>query len=905
MPGIIIDAIAGVAIEKAIEIISSKFQKSELEKAANVIKKVIGEYFKPDGNDYHNALKTWNTDEIQSRTDLLFCLYDEGIYNNLKKYQDSKCFTRISEDEQSELQSFKIPDENLNELASTLFKLIREKSKSDKHLRTVTEQFDEEFEKEYQRAFNAHTQEIVKQINEKLKIISIQDANVAYYHEFRSPLFLEEKRKCRITLENMYCSPVVNANSKESFSASEMVNNWFLNDDDHSVLLLFGDAGVGKSSLCRKMVRDAMDSNADNREFKVSWEKLHVIPLRDKIEELETWADTGSIKSLLKKLFSIKDWPIDNELFVLDGLDEVEVLSSKFPLASFLSKLHSFTECGLKIMITSRKTDLIEKEANKFYKDNHMECRTLSWTVDTVPKWCTRYKNYRQDLTFDKWIEDFLNIYKELQEKKSSEGDSLDERCDILRIPVILYIVCYSRIKIKNDSTIGSIYDKAFRTLLKRKHISNDTAHEVLFTAEGDKQSDGSLPENETLARQVQWQFTKELAFQMFLYGTLTLSDLKQPNAIANAKSRTIAILKHKGVQITDDYQIDTKAYFAVFLFARENSDETGIVFAHKTVYEYFAAVKLYEDYLSMPDIEHQSHEMVWEKLISAFRYKMITDDILRHLKVLHQKDAPNNFGILGKRFSYGIAYQLIVPLLISLKPVPEYVIPRREMKNGTYCPTLLSKQISFLLSNLTHYLCERGYTNNALSGKDLIYFKYSMQILFDANAALQVTNSYFDDSKDLDWNVYRYDLRKWEMPFFVIRGSNLRSANLAGANLADANLKHARLGGAHLEGADLAGADLRNAYLQEIKLEGLYLNGANLERANLEGARLAGAILAGARLAEACLAGANLAGANLAGANLAGTNLQGANLQGAFYSEKTTFPEDFDPHKHGMRCVD
>ena len=93
MPGIITDTIAGTAIEKAVEIIGKKLQKTDLEGAAKAIKKVIGDYFKSDGNDCHNTLKKWNTDVIQNSSDLTFCLEDEGIYYSMKKYLDSKICT--------------------------------------------------------------------------------------------------------------------------------------------------------------------------------------------------------------------------------------------------------------------------------------------------------------------------------------------------------------------------------------------------------------------------------------------------------------------------------------------------------------------------------------------------------------------------------------------------------------------------------------------------------------------------------------------------------------------------------------------------------------------------------------------------------------------------------------------
>ena len=152
-------------------------------------------------------------------------------------------------------------------------------------------------------------------------------------------------------------------------------------------------------------------------------------------------------------------------------------------------------------------------------------------------------------------MQKFLDFFDKLPENNSN-----DSRREILRIPIVLYIVCNAEVDLQEDSSICSIYDQAFHTILDREHIRNSTMQNVL---------DSKKSPEEAIARQVQWQFTKELAFQMFLYGSLTLSDAKQPGAIENAQIRTIALLKQDGVTIPDDYQIDTEAYLQFFILQK------------------------------------------------------------------------------------------------------------------------------------------------------------------------------------------------------------------------------------------------------------------------------------------------------------------------------------------------
>ena len=82
------------------------------------------------------------------------------------------------------------------------------------------------------------------------------------------------------------------------------------------------------------------------------------------------------------------------------------------------------------------------------------------------------------------------------------------------------------------------------------------------------------------------WQFTKELAYQMFLVGSLDLIDddnSKDRRAVGfrNAKKRTEDILREE--YDIEDPDLELKKELAVCPFAKDN-DQGGITFAHKRV---------------------------------------------------------------------------------------------------------------------------------------------------------------------------------------------------------------------------------------------------------------------------------------------------------------------------------
>ena len=114
-------------------------------------------------------------------------------------------------------------------------------------------------------------------------------------------------------------------------------------------------------------------------------------------------------------------------------------------------------------------------------------------------------------------------------------------------------------------------------------------------------------------------------------------------------------------------------------------------------------------------------------------------------------------------------------------------------------------------------------------------------------------------------WNTWR---RKRSDLQVNLRRSSLRRFDFTGVNLRDANLRRIDFTDGVLRQADLSNADLKEA--------------------NLSGVRLTLANLCGADLTQANFSGADLSAANLTGACLRSTNLSGANLQGTDLSEAT-----------------
>lgn len=665
---------------------------------------------------------------------------------------------------------------------------------------------------------------IIEYLTHPVEKIKLTDAEFEYIRSYNRPLFLEDDSD--ISLNSVYVDPIVKGTD---CSITDEIYEWY-EHGDKKILIVKGAAGIGKTSLVSRIIADTYGHS----DFKNDLKKENVFPiiLRSNIEFFENASSNKTPIAIIKDILDVRSEDIQNSLIILDGLDELSLLSKGFDCKKFLDDLVGDLENleTTKVLITSRPMNEIER-----YIGN-IETKSVVWERTQIIAWCEEFRNASKRDSEKQWCTGFIANYDNL-----ALNDSDGNKMDIFKAPMILYLACHSDSQISANETIGEFYDRVFRSIASREHLKKHVAPNVLK-----KES-----EKENI---INWQFTKELAYQMFLHNTLILSDSE---LIKNAEKRTIEVLKEKRPDIVADEKncvIDTLKYLAVTHFAKETTNEKGIEFAHKTVYEYFTAVKLYEDYFAEITANYPKNfqkkdalgneiaplENVWTNIIEAFRYKKIDKNIFTYINkmerpVYNGKAKDEGEGFDFKKFEgyfvEGMEQKILADLAIK-KRVKEYAVHGQ----------LLTSQISRAFHNLTWFLTERenGFCNE------------------NNNIAC----------KNFD-----------ELGSLYSSGLNFKKWKLKGANLFNMYLRN----------AELFGANLSLAYLRNVDLYK-----ANLSRANLSGA--------------------DLSGADLSGANLSEANLSGANLSGAKYcrdeSFKTIFTtilgiECFFPKEHGMIEVD
>ena len=670
----------------------------------------------------------------------------------------------------------------------------------------------------------------------------------------------------------MYISPSI---KDKDVKASDCVMKWYRNSKAKPCLLLYGNAGIGKSSFVSKILADANGTTYSQKEFDLDNDEILTASLRN---HTTVFNNDLPINEVLINLFSCNSIDqLKNKLIILDGLDELCIMNRSFNGKTFLDNL-SQLEYGFHILITSRESDSYFSQP---CNEEGIKIERLLWKEEQVKKWLDLYSNKRPDKI--NWCEEFLNQLCSIRPD--------DARHEIFCIPIILYICGTSELNLVDYKNVGSIYKDAFCRILLRKHIRRQKGQQAL----------NKIDKDETITN---WQYTKELAYQMFLIDSLDLiddenSDEIEAVAFRNAQSRTRKILKMK-YNICNP-KLDIKKELAVCPFAKEKGSR-GITFAHKSVYEYFTAVKLYEDYFAKFDTsffkkadKNKSAKKVFRCIIQAFRYDIITKEIFDYL--CDMQGAP--FGVDNKNgldyeqfeeaFMYGMEEKMYKKIGIS-DIIEEYFYPVIKSLPFYYViPKTINVQYSTAFSNLSWFLSGHGFTNQ----KNRLVFKEIGRIL--------------------DSSYCKVCFHNWSLPFSYFKDNKLIGSDFTYARLRSAIFSNANLELSDISNADLMCSDLSYANLDNTDMIGVDLTNANLSNASMYKSDLRGAILKGANLREAHLVDANLTYANLCNADLRGTvfenaNLSDANMKGAKYCNdplcKTVFPKNFRPQGHQMLQV-
>ena len=699
---------------------------------------------------------------------------------------------------------------------------------------------------------------IIELLTSSPKDSYVDDDTYEYIKNYNRPLFLD--KNSNITLGNMYLEPQV---ENMNISAIEAISDWCLKDE--KLLFVYGAAGVGKTSLVTKIISDIYEISGQDSLLEFDKTEIHPVILRDKVYDImeKTKQDSYSALSVIRSIISIPDCDLDGHLIILDGFDELCVLANGFDGTKFINKLlKDLNSSDIKIIITSRPMSEMTYHISK-----DVSILKIIWTESQIIEWCDKFSKLTKSNEEKEWCDSFKANYSAIL--KSNPNDS---RLEMFSVPIILYLACKSNTVIEENDSIGKFYDKVFRAIADRKHSEQHKSSGVYEGAE-----------TERLYKLINWQFTKELAYQMFLNDTLTLTNCDKYgiDRIGYAKTRTIAVLRERKKEISENTEIDTELYLAVSYFAKGQSE--GIEFAHKTVYEYFTALKLYEDYFACFNSEYfKEHDMdiaveeVWNNIIEAFRYAKVSEDIFNYLNEmirpvytgLENESTGFDYKNFEKCYIEGMKKHILSHLAIH-SPIKEYLAE----------PIPVNNQIGCAFRNLTWFLTGHKYNNDF--GE------------FLPDSIREMISSDFSDINCKNWHLGYYDFSNINLSNAHFDGADLdhttfensiiqQQASFKHANLSEAIMNGANLEGSVLDNACMVGTIINNANLVGASLKGAYISEANLSESNLSNADLRDAVICDTNLSYASLRNADLTGADLAGSIHGSADFSGAKVSRA-----------------------
>ncbi len=432
-------------------------------------------------------------------------------------------------------------------------------------------------------AKNLEVSESIKKMDEKAKYIS-----EAYKSFFWRPLFLENKSADgkTATLRDVYIQNKFHildfqqqnkgvlytdiANFIEQYVQNNLLTHNFGTtysfDSKHvNVLFVKGHPGSGKSSLFYYL--------AYLKSSKPSFLPNHDLYFAKYIEIFDAVNGKISVDNPFddfQKVLGINLRETKNTVLILDGLDEVCV-ARNFNIYDYCWNLIRSTSSykNLKIIITTRLNYINITNANNKNVFN-IELRPLD--IEDLELWIEKYFLIHTSL------KDELKVSH--QNIKFIKDTSASHFLDILAIPLLFYMIVASKIDISKIGSIGELYDCVFEELRDRSYNESD------FDFQQKHGINRIIPHD--LARQIAIEISKVMYDSNTLL--LKLNSGNVENAISKACSTSYAISSQDKKQIEKLFPIT---------FFYKNSSIDVVEFAHKSIMEFFAAEKLYQEFVA------------------------------------------------------------------------------------------------------------------------------------------------------------------------------------------------------------------------------------------------------------------------------------------------------------------
>ena len=593
-----------------------------------------------------------------------------------------------------------------------------------------------------------------------------------------------------------------NTENNPSSDLKELLSDYINEKRDSKMLLIFGQPGIGKSTLITWITVNFIDRINDILVYKFASDLGNVDWKGEKISD-----------KILEEL-NLTHSDLNGKTLILDGFDEVSIESNK--RRNILDSLYgdwiyNGNIKNFSLIITCRE--------NYVQKFAILKCKYI-----TLQTWD------------EMQIKSFCDIYGAKTKNRVSENtiEKLYEKKEIFGLPLILYMVLALNISIEKEGSIVDIYDKIFSL---DGGIYDRCIDNKMFA---DKHRIG------VIKNQIH-QISREIAIWMF---ENEANKASIPQEDYQKICRNIIQDTNKSKEIEQDFLISN---FFKLVKHCEGIETEKLYFVHRTIYEYFVAETIYRSIENaMIELSIASQEELARNIAIYLKQGCVNYFIAEYLqyKILKLYSKLNEEK--QKRFYQWWENAVYLMMENGMFYYTEKGVSFFKNIIAAECRCFLN-----LLEILRLLMCIDNRTYIMENAKGELVEKYIKCCCIEYKR--------FSNDKIMDLSkmfLQKVNLKGIQLKGICLNQVNLERTDLVNADLSKlallkADLAYADLRGANLEDAALMEADLRGADLTRANLYGAKLDAAKLVGADLKKADLRGIDLTGAYIEEVYLNGA------------------------------------------------
>lgn len=505
-------------------------------------------------------------------------------------------------------------------------------------------------------------------------------------------------------------------------------------EKNYNLLVVLGIGGMGKSSLLEKIA------------YQIKYHEIQVFAKNvyfAKFASME-YKNNNLINNIIEHL-NIKKRMLQDSVIILDAFDEyiIDVKEKQNLLEIFCQDLQLL---NCRCIMTSR-----ENYINTESLQNAFVIKLLTFNTSKRECWL---KKYNKKLS-EEVVSSIVN-YKDESDKSGEE---------FIGIPIIIYMVASNNIVISNYKSKFELYDSLFGKMGLWYKRMYDINHPALLTR-----------------NRMLYDFILSIAERMFHKNKLSVSKVEIETII-------------NSVALREDLDHVKNWYGIITYFKKSKLNE--IEFAHKSIYEYYIANKIY---LQLNEIICEKDEIYRiEMLQKLFKQGLITKEILNFLEGFLEKDSQK-------------CSEIEVKDLINICLNINIIFKNKYFLNFNEYYTYFSNSLNCLYKILEKK-CSSEFVS-IIDEKNIDSFgfflrnqKYNYLFLNRLNLSNQNCSRFI--FKDMD--IRNSNMSSSDFSYCDFSRSNLQYCNLSKSNLYSAVLSDTKL---HY--ADLRGCNLNNALIKK-----------------------------------------------------------------------------------------